>query len=383
MNTEQILLKIIKESVNPSEDNSIANYILDDQTQKGLYILSKKHDLSHLVWNIVKNKKIILNKKIEGKFLEENILSISRYERINYDGNLICKLFEEENIPYIPLKGMVIRKYYPEKWMRTSCDIDILVREEDVDKAIKTLEQNDFKVNKRTYHDVSITSSAGVHLELHFSIKENIECIDSLLEKVWEYSKHEDGKCLHVLSDEFLMFHIVAHTMYHFVGGGCGIRALLDVFLLQKHLKIDENKLNTMLESCGIIKFYNELLTLANVWFGDAENTPITSLMSEYILSGGVYGDYKNKFAVQKATKTKNNYIRSRIFLSRELLESKYPTLKKHKWLLPFYQMRRWMNAVFSGKVKKVGKELGEYDSVTNENKEKVQQMLNELEIKI
>ena len=30
-------------------------------------------------------------------------------------------------IPFLPLKGSVIRQYYPEPWMRTSCDIDILV----------------------------------------------------------------------------------------------------------------------------------------------------------------------------------------------------------------------------------------------------------------
>ena len=31
-----------------------------------------------------------------------------------------CAVLEEAKIPYIPLKGTVLRDYYPEAWMRTS-----------------------------------------------------------------------------------------------------------------------------------------------------------------------------------------------------------------------------------------------------------------------
>ncbi|MBO4954226.1 MAG: nucleotidyltransferase family protein, partial [Clostridia bacterium] len=33
-------------------------------------------------------------------------------------------------IDFMPLKGAVIRQYYPEPWMRTSCDIDIHVKKD-------------------------------------------------------------------------------------------------------------------------------------------------------------------------------------------------------------------------------------------------------------
>ena len=60
----------------------------------------------------------------------ENKLSEYKAEYEN-----LCSAFEKAQIPFLPLKGSVIRKYYPEAWMRTSCDIDILVHDEDVGRA--------------------------------------------------------------------------------------------------------------------------------------------------------------------------------------------------------------------------------------------------------
>ena len=45
-------------------------------------------------------------------------------------------------IPYILLKGAVIQHLYPEGWMRSSNDIDILVREDDLPLAVKAIEDN-------------------------------------------------------------------------------------------------------------------------------------------------------------------------------------------------------------------------------------------------
>lgn len=56
------------------------------------------------------------------------------YKRMNYEYEQVCDALEKAEIPFIPLKGVVIREYYPEPWMRTSCDIDILVREKNLKK---------------------------------------------------------------------------------------------------------------------------------------------------------------------------------------------------------------------------------------------------------
>ena len=54
----------------------------------------------------------------------------------------ISKAFEKENIPYIFLKGAFLCNLYPLPWMRTCNDIDILVKENELEKAINILESN-------------------------------------------------------------------------------------------------------------------------------------------------------------------------------------------------------------------------------------------------
>lgn len=96
----------------------------------------------------------------------------------DYALETIKSCFEKHDIEYILLKGSVLRDLYPDKWMRTSCDIDVLIKEEKLERAVSALEQEtDFRYIKRLYHDVSL-STYNVHLELHFSIKENTHIRD-------------------------------------------------------------------------------------------------------------------------------------------------------------------------------------------------------------
>ena len=67
--------------------------------------------------------------------------AVYRYERINYELNCLTEALNQAEMPFIPLKGSILRQYYPEPWMRTSCDIDILVREEDIDAATQAIEK--------------------------------------------------------------------------------------------------------------------------------------------------------------------------------------------------------------------------------------------------
>ena len=48
------------------------------------------------------------------------MIAIYRYEKINYELNRLRSALNEAQIPFIPLKGSVLRQYYPEPWMRTS-----------------------------------------------------------------------------------------------------------------------------------------------------------------------------------------------------------------------------------------------------------------------
>ena len=210
---------------------------LDGEKLEKIYKISEKHDLSHLVCAAVDKNRIPCDGETAKKFGKEVMTALFRAENLVYEIERIGKALEKAGIDYVPLKGAVIRDKYPEPWMRTSCDVDMLVHEAQLEEAIETLKSELGYVceDKKNYHDVDLFSPGGVHLELHFNIKENIPQLDLNLEKVWQYaSPSKDGAREYKLTREFFIFHIVAHAAYHFVGGGCGIRPFLDLYLLTR-----------------------------------------------------------------------------------------------------------------------------------------------------
>ena len=73
------------------------------------------------------------------KLKQQENLALYRYMNQDYALQEIGEVFTEKQIPFLPLKGSVLREEYPEPWLRTSGDIDILVHEQDVKRASQVL----------------------------------------------------------------------------------------------------------------------------------------------------------------------------------------------------------------------------------------------------
>ena len=357
-----------------------SQYTLTDEDLAKLYKLSKSHDLAHLVGDALIKNDLIGDGEIKAKFKKQIMLAVYRYEKINYELGRLRKVLNEAKIPFIPLKGSVLRRYYPEPWMRTSCDIDVLVNEEAVDDAAQIIvDRLCYTYEKKQYHDISLMSDGGVHLELHHSIKENKANIDALLSDCWDYATVLDGyEC--EFTNEFFFFHQIAHASYHFLHGGCGVRPILDLYLLQRKMPFDSTVLDEMLERSGIKKFCDAAKSLSEVWFGNSEHTDVTRRMEQFVISGGVYGTKKNSMAVcQQKEKGRLGYIINRIWLPYELLCITYPKLKGRKYLQLFYEMKRWFR-IFNPEARKHKKrDLDAIKNLSAKHKSDVNCMLNEL----
>ena len=92
-----------------------------------LTALARHHDLAHLLALGLKNNG--LTDESSGALENEIFRAVFRYEQLNYELTRIRETLEQTKVPFIPLKGAVLRDYYPEPWMRTSCDVDVLVHE--------------------------------------------------------------------------------------------------------------------------------------------------------------------------------------------------------------------------------------------------------------
>ena len=382
MNTTELLFLLLRSEICGNK-NEVITESLSENDLKSLFRLAKAHDISHIVSSALEKRGLFSNDEVSRRFQREQMISVYRSEQLKYAFNEICALFENEKIPYIPLKGSVLRSYYPEEWMRTSCDIDILIRDEDIKRAADALTQRlDYQTDyRRNYHDTSLHSPNGVHLELHFNIKENMRNIDTLLSEVWEHSRREKSDAFrYELTKEFFVFHHVAHMSYHFINGGCGVRPFIDLFIMKNNIGYDERTVRDYCRQCDIEDFYNNLLNLTDVWFDGDEHTPLTQRIEDYILQGGLYGTLENKVIVSQSKRGgKLKYVLSRFFMPYEALKNYYPVLNKHKWLFPFMQIRRWIRFLLKGKFKKGIREIRVNQRVEKSQTEKMRDFLKEV----
>lgn len=383
----KILMNLIKCSIH-KENIDVQQYCaLSQEEKEQLFQLCSKHSISVIVGDVLGKSKMIEKTPNVKKLINESFMSVYRYEQSQTEIKKITHVLTELKIPYILLKGPRVRKYYPEPWLRTSCDIDILIHEEYLDLAINGLvEKCSYKKQERNYHDVPLVSPNNILLELHFNIKENMDNLDKVLIKVWDYSSPvgKDNCLEYEQSNEFFFFHLLAHTAYHFQHGGCGIRSILDLYLIHHQMPYNDEKLKILCREAKIETFYEYVIQLSEVWFGESSHTPVTSAMEEYILHGGTYGTKDNSIAMDQTRQNGGHarYIRGRIFMPYGTLKIKYPILERHKYLTPVYQVVRWGKMLSSGKFKKYIAELHLSKRINQEQLDSAEKLLEALKLK-
>ncbi len=386
MKISAIMFALLRFEINGTKLCDDVKNLITPEILPVLFALSKNHDLAHLIADALeKNGLLEEGSKARQFFLQERNMAISRYEQQQYELNRICKVLEDEKIAYIPLKGSVIRKLYPEPWMRTSCDIDILVKENDLNRAIYALKQqlNYTAKDKKEYHDISLFSPSGVHLELHFILIDDNKRFDNLLKKPWEYAVQiNEDSFKYQFSNEYFLAYIISHVAYHFVvGGGCGVRSLVDISILNK-IQHNKEKVVELCEKCGLTTFYNKISELSSSCM-DGEFSQIEQEdLLEFILNAGMYGDFENRAAINQTKKGgKGRYFLSRIFIPYGQLKRQFSVLEKHKWLMPFCQIARWFKLLFGKNSKNFKKELKANIKVQGEKQESVAKLLKELDL--
>lgn len=356
---------------------------LNDDELKSLYALSKKHDVGHIVGDALIKSGLINNEEVKSAFEKQILTAVYRYEGINAEIEEIKCVLEECSVPFILLKGAVIRFLYPEPWQRTSSDVDVLVKQEDVKRCRKAFEERGYKYYCQTDHDVSYFSPTGIHLELHHTLIEKEESCkkdaEDVIKNVWNYSSPKSGGNEYALSDDFFYFYHLAHMAKHFYNGGCGLRSFIDLWLLNNKAEFDTEKRVAIVKIGGLEKFEANATLLSNVWFDGGKHNETTEIMEKYLLSGGVYGSEKNRVDFGQSKKGSFRYVLSRIWLPYGQLCKRYPSLKGKRILQPFYEIRRWFNLLGEGKIKKGVGEVKEATSVSKEKSDEISVMMKGL----
>jgi hypothetical protein len=157
----------------------------------------------------------------------------------------------------------------------------------------------------------------------------------------------------------FLVFHLIAHMAYHFLSGGCGLRPLMDLWVMEHKMGISYECAAPLLSRAGILQFAKEMHMLAEKCFTNGEKAVAEDPLLKYIIHGGVYGSEQNHVAVKKEqTHTTFRYVIERVFMPYKLMAIQYPVLEKAPVLLPLFWIVRGVQILFGGRGRKAVSEL-------------------------
>lgn len=373
ISVSDVFIDVISSGINQTPLDDTAKSVITEDIYEELYELGEKHHVTHIMADVLLKEVSIEDEDFKALLRTNIISSINKSEKIRTALKKLCDIFEQEHIPFVPLKGSVIRDWYPKDWYRSSSDIDVLVKDEDFSQAEKILtDKLGCKLYKKGPHDVSYLTENKVNIELHFVLmisdgdfvgKEYRRWNAYTLDSVWDRITPKDGYTYRsvLTNEDFYLFH-VAHMAKHFENGGCGVRSIIDLYLMDNLNMYDEN-VEKALKEAGLLDFSNVIRAISKVWFGDGACDETTGLTGEFIINGGVFGNPENKAAFGKAAKGGKGYILSRIFMPYRLLKTVYPVLCKHKWLYPIYTVVRWIRCLSTDTQKRV---LGELKSETD-----------------
>lgn len=382
-NVNCLLFSILRSVLRGEQMSESDKGLVTEDVISQLIKRARQHDLSHLVsYGLTKNGLIDEVNLLEYEKITYR--AVLRYTKMNHEYEKLCKALEEQKIAFIPLKGSVMRNYYPEPWMRTSCDIDILIHEEDLQRTVSYLTDKMGYVEKeRNTHDVSLLSSKEVNVELHYDLMEEglANSSSKILKDIWKEVCIKEGSEYHyVMPDDIFYFYHVAHMAKHFQGGGCGIRSLIDLWILDNMEEADVNGREALLQEGDLKKYAEKMRKLSRCWFDAAPLDEFDRKVQDYILRGGAFGTMENRIVVQQQKLGgKIGYSLSRIIIPYQEFKFYYPVLQKHPWLTPIMHVRRWFGLVFCGGMKRSVRELTYNKNITSEQAAAMKLFLNEV----
>lgn len=334
---------------------------------KSLWELASIHDLAHLVsLGFSRLGKSELLGEYNDKFTSAQVRAVFRHVKIVKELNDMTSAFERAGIDFIFLKGSKLRFYYPEPWMRTSSDIDVLIRgsEKEVDEVLQKL---NYTYLDEWHYERRYDTPSGVHIEVHTEICDDDEKVNGYLLGVWDRAVPEEGYThKYRMDDTTFLFYHVAHIAKHFCDGGCGVRPFIDLFILGGRGESEE--FFRMLGDTGLTSFYEAAKALSGIWFSGLKTVAPVG-MDEYVLRGGLFGTYENAVNVN-GRKGKFRYILSRLFPPYRDMREMYKVLRRHKWLLPALYIARWFKILFKALG---GKGRDEMKAISNMDKKRVE----------
>ncbi|AOY77992.1 nucleotidyltransferase domain-containing protein [Clostridium formicaceticum] len=349
-----------------------------------LYKLSTWHSVSNMVCYCLSKLSSKPPQDIMVKFYNDYKKGIAKEATQHIIVEQVLKIFEENHIACMPLKGYLIKYLYPQPDMRLMVDVDILFKNEQKKQVKKLMLGLGFTLESEGgNHDVYY-KKPFMNIEMHRRLIAENSPYSDYLNKVWDRAILKTGyKCIYQLSHEDFFVYIMIHLTKHYANGGTGIRSIMDIWVYNKHYrdKMDWEYIQAELEKIQLWKFTKNICRLSEIWFESRESNELYDEMTAYIFSSGVCGIKKHSIVSsmnadkKRSIGTAKQIYRLKLFFpGLNRMKISYPFLGKLPFLLPVCWVLRGVKCLLF-KPKHTFQMINDVDSISEADMAKIQNL--------
>jgi len=226
LNEGNLLLAIARNSIDPEPDRTGITANISNIDWSEFKKLMIYHELHTFVYPLVKDHDSLLPQDSLRFFKVNYYASIVRSQQLWQEYLRIFDAFEASGVDIVPIKGIAfLADVYAQKPVRTMTDIDVLVKEEELDKAKLVFEGLGYKqgygeeeekywITKQCHVLFSRRQSdksnflVDVHFALDFKRHNR-----NILPRVWDrvVTVNSDGRVIKLLAPEDTLFSLALH----------------------------------------------------------------------------------------------------------------------------------------------------------------------------
>lgn len=359
-----------------------------------IYALAEAHNVQGIIANEVKMLpgEFQPNGKMKSYFNQHIGLTVQDFAKKEIAKERLIAVLNENEIDHLIVKGASLQKHYPEPELRTSGDIDAIVRKQDYKKAVALL-KNIFPNSKYTAEVLNF-KIFDTAIELHST--SNVET--KYFDDIFEHSKHIDKHTYELDNYDHLLY-VLCHLCHHIKYTGAGIRMLMDIDVLVRAINnFDQVYFEEMCKKAGFEKSWSVISSLSRLWFNTPINAKYPTLdegliksFERVMLDGGVFGFNEGTLGGHYVANSIENGEKAGLlpkfkallllfFPSVKAIKNNYSYASKSRLLIPI----AYLNRIFDGVFKRFNHSVGTIKEIAHSNDYSAIQadLMNELNIK-
>lgn len=364
-------LELIKISIGTSNADFDFSLLTDDDWNR-VIDESKKQATVLLCFDALKNVEYKPKSELYNRWFLMSAANLKNNIRVINEQEFLINLLNDNNIPYVILKGSSSACYYPDSKIRSLGDVDFIVDSSYLDKTKELILGAGYELDDNTSPVHLEFSRNKVRIELHKTISGipnnkygaafSKEIPNFTENSVLEYGYFRPCDFHHAIV-------IFLHTLHHLLNNGIGIRHLCDWACFVNRTKQDafwEERFIPLLKKTGTFKFMCGLTATAAqllgiempTWCVSVPENMVDTLIYE-IVSSGNFGRKKSKqysLIMTRMDSGKSSVfskIRGMLNALNKTNHLVCPIIKKIPIIYPFvmiYRIVRYLILMFMGK---------------------------------